>query len=358
MLLNLTSASATVGLHWNDLALLPGAKVRDLWAHKDLGSFKDGYAAEIPAHGSLMLKISGDTNWRKGAVYEAEWPGNIRQGAVQLLECGECSESFGVAIGGSSSGEETGGGLVFPQVTMPRAGHYTLQLFFLRNGLEDKSVTVQINDAEPTPHKIQTFVWASVDVPVDLKSGNNVVTVRYAGKSSFYLDRIKAIVARESASVGVRDSARSGNTNIVHTTLKGLCDTLQTKARSLGRKPVRILGAGMITSSLGLLEIDHVPPPAGEQELAGSMRQISNPQISELPICLVPGVRTGPAQPEIADLPDVDVIRGEETLCVGLQQVGMLTPHATLLNLGSHWKAITLDGGASVLLFASARSSN
>jgi 2-dehydro-3-deoxygalactonokinase len=105
----------------------------------------------------------------------------------------------------------------------------------------------------------------------------------------------------------------------------------------------------MITSSLGLLEVDHVAAPAGEQEVANAIRRFSNPQISELPIWLAPGVRTGPAQPAIADLPDVDVIRGEETLCVGLLRMGILTPHATLLNLGSHWKAITLDGSSRIV---------
>ena len=154
----------------------------------------------------------------------------------------------------------------------------------------------------------------------------------------------KEIVAREGASIGVRDSARTGNTNIIYRTLKELFGALQAEAQSLGHKPALILGTGMITSSLGLLEIEHVSAPAGEQELAQAMRQLSNAQISELPIWLVPGVRTGPAQPEIADLSDVDVIRGEETLCVGLMHLGMLGPHATLLNLGSHWKAITLDG--------------
>jgi 2-dehydro-3-deoxygalactonokinase len=156
------------------------------------------------------------------------------------------------------------------------------------------------------------------------------------------------IVARQSASIGVRDSARTGSTNIIHSTLKGLFGALQAQAQSSGYKAAVILGAGMITSSLGLREIDHVPAPAGEQELARSMQQISDSQITELPIWLVPGVRTGPLQPEITDLPEVDVIRGEETLCVGLTHLGMLGPHATLLNLGSHWKAITLDGSGRI----------
>jgi 2-dehydro-3-deoxygalactonokinase len=156
----------------------------------------------------------------------------------------------------------------------------------------------------------------------------------------------KEIVARERAPIGVRDSARTGTTDIIHRTLKDLFRALLDQA--LDHKPAIILGAGMITSSLGLLEIDHVPAPAGEQELAYGMRRLLNPQITELPIWLVPGVRTGPVHPEISDLSETDVIRGEETLCVGLQQMGMLAPNSTLLNLGSHWKAITLNNRSQI----------
>lgn len=158
----------------------------------------------------------------------------------------------------------------------------------------------------------------------------------------------KKIAARQSAPVGVRDSARTGNTNIVRRTLKGLFRKLQSEGQSLGHEPELILGAGMITSSLGLMEIEHVAAPAGEQELARSMRALASPQIIELPIWLAPGVRTGPSQPKIADLSDMDMIRGEETLCVGLERMGMLRPHSTLLNLGSHWKAITLDDSGRI----------
>ena len=29
--------------------------LRDLWAHKDLGSFKEKYSVQIPSHGVLLL---------------------------------------------------------------------------------------------------------------------------------------------------------------------------------------------------------------------------------------------------------------------------------------------------------------
>ncbi len=48
-----------IKVDWKDLGL-DGAeyKVRDLWAKKDLGSFKDGFSDPIPAHGAGLYRIS------------------------------------------------------------------------------------------------------------------------------------------------------------------------------------------------------------------------------------------------------------------------------------------------------------
>jgi alpha-galactosidase len=32
-------------------------RVRDLWARKDLGTFHGSYAATVPGHGAVMLKV-------------------------------------------------------------------------------------------------------------------------------------------------------------------------------------------------------------------------------------------------------------------------------------------------------------
>jgi 2-dehydro-3-deoxygalactonokinase len=67
------------------------------------------------------------------------------------------------------------------------------------------------------------------------------------------------------------------------------------------------------------------------------------PDVTEIPVLLVPGVRSGEAQPTIEAAHDLDVMRGEETLCAGLVALGLVTPPCIVLNLGSHWKAIQLD---------------
>ena len=47
----ITATFARIGLH------VDSATVRDLWAHEDRGTFHREYAAEVPSHGVLMLRI-------------------------------------------------------------------------------------------------------------------------------------------------------------------------------------------------------------------------------------------------------------------------------------------------------------
>jgi len=57
-LFNRGSESAEIRVTWEMIGLLPGAAVvRDLWAHADAGVIEGGYAATVPAHGVVMLRI-------------------------------------------------------------------------------------------------------------------------------------------------------------------------------------------------------------------------------------------------------------------------------------------------------------
>jgi 2-dehydro-3-deoxygalactonokinase len=97
-----------------------------------------------------------------------------------------------------------------------------------------------------------------------------------------------------------------------------------------------------------LCEVPHIPVPAGEDELANSLYEFSDPKLTDLPVYLVPGVRSGPHSPGLEDLENTDLIRGEETIVVGLLHAEILRPNTTLLNLGSHWKAIAIDENSRI----------
>jgi alpha-galactosidase len=46
-----------VTVKFTDIGVFGSATVRDLWAHKDLGSFQDHYTASVPVHGVVMVKV-------------------------------------------------------------------------------------------------------------------------------------------------------------------------------------------------------------------------------------------------------------------------------------------------------------
>jgi alpha-galactosidase len=59
-LFNNDTNTAAVTVNWTDLGLQPGvAMVRDLWARTDLGNFTNSFTTNVPAHGVVLLKVSG-----------------------------------------------------------------------------------------------------------------------------------------------------------------------------------------------------------------------------------------------------------------------------------------------------------
>jgi 2-dehydro-3-deoxygalactonokinase len=158
------------------------------------------------------------------------------------------------------------------------------------------------------------------------------------------------VIARARAGVGVRDTARDGSSERLRGALRELIDRVRGDARDHGfaQSPECVIAAGMITSPLGLTEVPHVPTPAGLNELAAATRQYDFPEITDLPILLVPGARSGPRQCDQETVGTADVMRGEETLLIGLHALGLIAPRSTLLNLGSHWKVIGFDARARI----------
>ena len=166
-----------------------------------------------------------------------------------------------------------------------------------------------------------------------------------------WLMRGEEVIASASRATGVRDVARDGNRLVIHSVLRDLIaevTAVATKSQPSGT-PACIAASGMITSSLGLAEVPHIQAPAGMKELAAAARWHHFPGISELPVLLVPGVRTGAPNSGPDSIHDMDVMRGEETLCAGLIALRLFKTPSVVLNLGSHWKAIRLDEEGKIL---------
>jgi 2-dehydro-3-deoxygalactonokinase len=150
------------------------------------------------------------------------------------------------------------------------------------------------------------------------------------------------VLFRREAPVGARDTARDGHPGALTRALRGLLAAASGGRPSTTPAPRLVLAAGMISSPQGLCAIPHLAAPAGTADLAAAARRQVLPEVSDLPFLLVPGVRTS-ARTGTEGLSGDDVMRGEETLALGLATLGLLAPGAGLLNLGSHWKLVRLD---------------
>jgi 2-dehydro-3-deoxygalactonokinase len=159
-----------------------------------------------------------------------------------------------------------------------------------------------------------------------------------------WLVRRGQMLAHKTAMVGVRDAAREGSNATLQAALHELIGAVQADETA-----DVVIAAGMITSGLGLADVPHIAAPAGLQELAAATKVYQFPNVTELPVLLVPGVRSGAAECDFNSVSNVDVMRGEETLCAGLVTLGLAQLPGTVLNLGSHWKAIQLDAAGRVV---------
>lgn len=147
------------------------------------------------------------------------------------------------------------------------------------------------------------------------------------------------IAASAERAVGSRDCAAAGHNGVL---LAALREAIAEARR--GAHPTAVICSGMISSNLGLIEVPHLTVPLSPDTLAHRLFEVFVPELCDLAVYLVPGLKTVPEGLVCADnLGQVDLMRGEETEVVGL--LDMLQPAlpALFFHLGSHHKAIRVD---------------
>lgn len=94
---------------------------------------------------------------------------------------------------------------------------------------------------------------------------------------------------------------------------------------------VTVICCGMITSRNGWLETEYVSLPTRAEDIASQLAVISSERFG--PILMVPGL--------CQETPHPDVIRGEESQLIGLEEKGDIT----VVLPGSHCKWVMVQGG-------------
>ena len=58
VLFNRSTLQTVITASWRALGIRGPARVRDLWAHADLGTFPGRFMATVPAHGVVMVRVT------------------------------------------------------------------------------------------------------------------------------------------------------------------------------------------------------------------------------------------------------------------------------------------------------------
>jgi len=102
VLLNRTESAATMSVKWSQLGLVTSAaRVRDLFAARDLGPYDSAFSTPVPAGDLVMLVVSGQD--RAPTLYSAVQAGNELAGGAVSEPCGSCPGGQSVTIGGKKS---------------------------------------------------------------------------------------------------------------------------------------------------------------------------------------------------------------------------------------------------------------
>ncbi len=149
----------------------------------------------------------------------------------------------------------------------------------------------------------------------------------------------------DSVKKSVGAGSTGGNNNILCEALKGGIEEI-TRNNSLELNAVEcVIACGMITSELGLCPIEHLPAPCGIEELSKGIYKASFPEICDLPFYFVRGVKS-----ENGDFLKTDVMRGEETELLGIEENA--SQNCLYVLPGSHSKLILTDNKGRISEFS------
>lgn len=148
---------------------------------------------------------------------------------------------------------------------------------------------------------------------------------------------------------GVRHTSIDGHNGRLRTMLRESIVTILEKNGYAMEDVEKCVASGMITSALGLLEIPHVPAPAGAAELRAKMQEKVFEDIAPFPIAFIPGMRNFAGQVDLENFSEMDMMRGEEVEAIGLYKLLAPKGAAMFVLPGTHNKFVAMDKDGKML---------
>lgn len=149
------------------------------------------------------------------------------------------------------------------------------------------------------------------------------------------------ILAAEKCGLGARNAVLDASLSYADI----LTEKLRAFLATTQIMPQLAVASGMICSEAGLAVTPYIQPPASADKLAEHAVKFTLPQLPELPLWLVSGMRT---LGRTDDPTETDIMRGEETELLGLcGKIGDMS-RAVILLPGSHLKTVFLTADGAV----------
>lgn len=187
-LFNFNAFPSPVGVKWSDLGFASVVGIRNLWAHTNLHPTPLGYATVLPGHGTVLLKVTGRGRAPKvpSQSYEAEEA--TLSGTAEVSSCSTCSGGSDVGYIGPGIGTNE---VTFNNVRVHQAGVYRMEVDYATQ--TPRAFVVTVNGEPSFTMNLGGGSFSlpeSTTVPVQLKSGVNVITFSNPATYAPNLDRI------------------------------------------------------------------------------------------------------------------------------------------------------------------------
>ena len=163
------------------------------------------------------------------------------------------------------------------------------------------------------------------------------------------LDENKNKLDVVKAEGGVRHTSIDGHNGRLRTLLKESIDAVLAKNGYTAADVEKCVASGMITSALGLLEIPHVPAPAGAAELRAKMQKKVFDDIAPFAIEFIPGMRNFAGPVDLENFSGMDMMRGEEVEAIGLYKLLKPKGAAMFVLPGTHNKFVSMNKDGKML---------
>ncbi|MDR2682291.1 MAG: family 43 glycosylhydrolase [Dysgonamonadaceae bacterium] len=196
-LYNAAETPKTIRVNFKDIWLGGKAQVRDLWQHSDLGEFTDYYETLVPAHGTAMLRIEGESVTDK-LRYQGEYAYMNKFAAIDLAENArfERTPHF-LTSGGAVThwlGNSADNWAEYRDVYVSQGGNYTFKLYYI--SAENRNLTVTVNGVDYQMTGLNSGGWdkrASAGIQIQLNTGSNVIRLSNATAFAPNVDKFELI---------------------------------------------------------------------------------------------------------------------------------------------------------------------